>query len=164
MQRLLTTLAIAGGLAVAGSAPAGAGGWAVTTLDPLESPQPHQQVDIGFTIRQHGVTPVAVDGVAILVTDAQGATESFPAHADGPVGHYVAAVTFPDSGSFNWSVEQGWFGHQDLGTVRVGAGAAAGDSGAERWPLAWRAALPLLAVGLVMAAALDRRRRLHVAA
>jgi hypothetical protein len=164
MQRLLTALAIAGGLAVAGSAPASAGGWAVTTLDPLDAPRPREQVDVGFTIRQHGVTPVAVDDVAILVTDARGETESFPAHADGPIGHYVAAVTFPDSGSFHWSVVQGWFGRQDLGTIRVGAPVAAVDPGADRWPLAWRAALPLLAVALLVTAFVDRRRRVHATA
>ena len=164
MKRLLTALAVAAGVAVAGSAPASAGGWAVTTLDPLDSPLPGEQVDVGFTIRQHGVTPVAVDGVAILVTDARGATESFTAHAEGPVGHYVASVTFPTAGSYRWSVEQGWFGSQDLGTVRVGAGVAAVDPGAERWPLAWRAALPLLAAALLLAAAVDRRRRPHATA
>jgi hypothetical protein len=164
MQRLLTALAIAAGLAVAGSAPAIAGGWAVTTLDPLSSPLPGEEVDVGFTIRQHGVTPVAVDDVAILVTDARGVTESFTAHAEGPVGHYVAAVTFPPAGTYRWSVEQGWFGRQDLGTVRVGAGVTAVDPGAERWSLAWRAALPLLAVALLLAAAVDLRRRVSAPA
>jgi hypothetical protein len=164
MQRLLTALAVIGGLAAAGSAPASAGGWAVTTLDALESPRPREQVDVGFTIRRHGVTPVAVDGVRILVTDGHGVTESFTARSDGPVGHYVAAVTFPAAGSYRWSVEQGWFGPQDLGTVRVGAGVTAVDPGADRWPLAWRAALPLLAVALVVAAAVDRRRRVHATA
>jgi hypothetical protein len=73
-------------------------------------------------------------------------------------------VTFPAAGSYRWSVEQGWFGPQDLGTVRVGAGVTAVDPGADRWPLAWRAALPLLAVALVVAAAVDRRRRVHATA
>ncbi len=164
MHRLLAAVAVAAGLAVAGPAPASAGGWAVTTLDPLESPRPGEPVDVGFTIRQHGVSPVAVEDVAILVTDSHGATESFTARPDGPVGHYVAAVTFPASGSFRWSVEQGWFGAQDLGTVRVGARAAADEPGAERWPLAWRAGLPLLAVALLVAASVDRRRRVHATA
>ena len=164
MKRLLTALAVAAGLAVAGSAPAGAGGWAVTTLDSLDSPLPGEHVDVGFTIRQHGVTPVAVDDVAILVTDARGETESFTAHAAGSVGHYVAAVTFPAAGSYRWSVEQGWFGPQDLGTVRVGVSAAAVGPSSDRWPLAWRAGLPLLAMVLLLAAAVDRRRHLHATA
>jgi hypothetical protein len=160
VKKLLVPLAAgaAGLLSVAAPHPVDAGGWAVTTLDPMEMPAPGDQVDVGFTIRQHGVTPVAVSDVSILVTDASGATETFAAHPDGTTGHYVAPVTFPAAGSYRWSVVQGWFGPQDLGTVRVQPLAAPVDPGVGRWPLVWRVVLPLVAVVLVLAAFVDRRR------
>ncbi len=136
----------------------------MTTLDPLTSPPPGEEVDVGFTIRQHGVSRWRSTVSRSIVTDTRGATESFTAHAEGPVGHYVAAVTFPAAGSYRWSVEQGWFGSQDLGTVRVGTADAAVDPGSDRWPLVWRTALPLLAVALLLAAAVDHRRRVHATA
>ena len=136
-----------------------AGGWAVTTLDTMAAPAPGAPVDVGFTIRQHGVTPVVVAGVRLMVTDASGATEAVAARPEGTTGHYVATVTFPAAGSYRWSVVQGWFGPQDLGTIDVQPLAAPADPGVERWPLAWRVALPIVAVILALAAIIDRRRR-----
>jgi hypothetical protein len=142
-----------------------AGGWAVTTLDPMAAaPAPGEPVDVGFTIRQHGVTPVAVDGVRIMVTDASGGTEAFAARPEGTTGHYVAAVTFPVAGAYRWSVVQGWFGPQDLGTIDVQPTATPADAGVQRWPLAWRVGLPVVAVALALAAILDRRRRVPATA
>ncbi|MDP2293651.1 MAG: hypothetical protein Q8M22_20925, partial [Actinomycetota bacterium] len=89
---------------------AAAGGWAVTTLDATPVPVPGEPVDVGFTIRQHGVTPVDIaDGVAIEVVAADGMVQRFPAERQGVVGHYVATVVFPVAGDFNWSVIQGSF-------------------------------------------------------
>jgi hypothetical protein len=141
-----------------------AGGWAVTTLDPMAAPAPGEPVGVGFTIRQHGVTPVAVDGVRIMVTDASGGTEAFAARPEGTTGHYVAAVTFPDAGAYQWSVVQGWFGPQDLGSIDVQPTAAPADTGVARWPLVWRVVLPFLAVILALAAIFDRRRRVPATA
>jgi hypothetical protein len=138
--------------------PADAGGWAVTTLDPLTMPEAGEQVDVGFTIRQHGVRPVAVDDVSIVVTATDGAQESFAARPDGAVGHYVATVTFPAEGPARWRVEQGWFGPQDLGVVNPSA-APAPESSTRQWSALWRIGLPVLAAGLVLALVLDRRRR-----
>lgn len=42
--------------------PISAGGWAVTTLDSTPAATANQTVEVGFTIRQHGVTPVNPDG------------------------------------------------------------------------------------------------------
>lgn len=164
MRRFVTGLVIAAGLSVVGSPPAGAGGWAVTTLDPLAAtPVAGEEVDVGFTIRQHGVRPVAVDDVSIVVTDTSGGTNSFVAVPEGPVGHYVAAVTFPAGGAQRWHVEQGWFGPQDLGVVEVAPGtpppttAAAPDS--RPWPALWRIVLPAVAVLLLLVLGYERGRR-----
>ncbi len=166
MKKLLVPLAAGAAALLPLATPHGvdAGGWAVTTLDPMAAPAPGEPVDVGFTIRQHGVTPVAVDDVRIMVTDASGGTDAFTARPEGTTGHYVAAVTFPDAGAYEWSVIQGWFGPQDLGTIDVQPTAAPPDPGVERWPLVWRVVLPFLAVILALAAIFDRRRRVPATA
>lgn len=105
--------------------PVGAGGWAVTTLDDVPSAQPGVPVEVGFTIRQHGVSLVDIEDVAIEVIGPEGTSEVFPAHSTELQGHYVATVTFPDAGEYEWVVHQGWFSTQDLGTIVVGS--APGD-------------------------------------
>ena len=153
----LTTVALAGGL----HSSASAGGWAVSTLDELPVPRAGETVDVGFTIRQHGVTPVAVDGVGIRTRSSAGVDSYFEAKADGSVGHYVATVTFPTAGAYTWSVRQGWFADHDLGVIDV---ATASDAEAGRdWSAAWRYGLPagavtLAAIALFDAAAARRRR------
>ncbi|MDP2292069.1 MAG: hypothetical protein Q8M22_12840 [Actinomycetota bacterium] len=146
---------------------AAAGGWAVTTLDATPVPVPGEPVDVGFTIRQHGVTPVDIaDGVAIEVVAADGTVQRFPAERQGVVGHYVASVVFPAAGDFNWSVIQGSFGPQDLGVLSVDAatsGAVAGAGSEHRFPAVLRYGLIALAVCLAAFAIVDfvssRRRR-----
>ena len=124
---------VAAVIAVAGFASgASAGGWAVTTLDDTPVPAAGEPMDVSFTIRQHGVTPVDVDDVAVIVAASDGTATVFPATSDGRTGHYVATVTFPEAGPAKWSVRQGWFGEQELGAVTVAppTGAAAASSGA----------------------------------
>jgi hypothetical protein len=117
-------------LVIATGGAAGAGGWAVTTLDEHPAPAAGQDVEVGFTIRQHGVTPVALEDVSVTVTDPAGGTRVFPAVPEGPVGHYVAVVSFPDSGTYRWSVQQGWFAEQPLGSLSVPAAGAASAASA----------------------------------
>lgn len=145
---------------------AGAGGWAVTTLDSLKAaPVAGQTTAVGYTILQHGVTPVSLDDTFIVVRQAKGAPLRFAGRADGPTGHHVADVTFPATGTFTWTVEQGGFGPQDLGTVDVvGSPSAATTtaSGSNDTPLALR--IGLLAATAVCAALCgaglaSRRRR-----
>jgi hypothetical protein len=113
-------------LAVGGFASgASAGGWAVTTLDETPVPAAGEPMDVSFTIRQHGVTPVDMDNVAIIVASADGSTSVFPAAGTGRTGHYVATVTFPDAGPAKWFVRQGAFGEQELGAVTVSPPSAA---------------------------------------
>ena len=145
MRKLLaaTVLTIAT-LAVA--TPAGAGGWAVTTLDPLAAaPVAGEPFEVGFTIRQHGRTPVTMPDAAIIVTDASGANTRFAAVPQGPVGHHVATVEIPADGSYRWAVDQG-LGVQELGSLQVGT-AAAGETGDGSSP--WT--VPLFVVAAVLA-------------
>jgi hypothetical protein len=119
MKRLLTCAAVAVGAVALLASPARAGGWAATTLDAVPAPKAGERIDVGFTIRQHGRTPVALDDVSITTTSAAGKATVWPARKEGAVGHYVAAVTFPEAGTVTWKVTQGWFGDQDLGAVDV---------------------------------------------
>ncbi|MEO5901380.1 MAG: hypothetical protein ABIR68_14810 [Ilumatobacteraceae bacterium] len=160
---------------------ASAGGWAVTTLDPVPAARVGEAVPVGFVIRQHGVTPVQLVGddgpdaeLGIEVRTASGRAEFFPASASGPVGHYTADVVFREAGDLTWSVHQGWFGPQDLGVVTViaasvapvasvaavaGAAAAGGGSVSRHdWPAPVRLGLPLLALGATAVAVGDAVR------
>ncbi|HEX9437114.1 MAG TPA: hypothetical protein VGA16_08165 [Candidatus Limnocylindria bacterium] len=118
-------------LTLALGAPALAGGWAVTTLDQL--PPDFRAADtyaIGYTIRQHGVTPINVESMGgtteIQITAPDGAkTLKYRGVPDGATGHYVAKVIFPYQGAWTWQVTQGPFQAQALGTIDVLAAAGA---------------------------------------
>jgi hypothetical protein len=173
MRRLAVALmGTFAGLVVSGSA-ASAGGWAVSSVDELPSTRAGSEVEIGFTIRQHGVTPVNVDGeVGVEITSPSGESRFFAADPRGTPGHYVARVVFPREGNFRWALRQGWFGEQDLGTIDVAGSVSGSDPtprGRYRWPAATRFALPVLAVLLASvvvadAAVSSRQRRMRAAA
>ncbi len=149
--------------AIAGSgATASAGGWAMATVDEVPAATSGESEQIGFTILQHGETPVDLpEEVGIELVHEDGTVEFFPAIGDGTIGHYVTTVTFPESaGSYQWSIVMGRFGPQSLGTLDV-TEAAGGTSGAF-WPAA-RWVMLTIAVGLAAVAIADvavvRRRR-----
>lgn len=165
MKRLIAmgvagVVSVVGAVAVAASS-AVAGGWAVTTLDSVPAPGVNEKVEVGFTIRQHGVTPVRPEGdVGIQITSESRVSSYFAAEPNGPTGHYVATVIFPEAGTFTWLARQGWFEPQPLGTVVVGSGHAVGaDNSAGgkvsssieryRWPIGLRIGLLVAAVGLL---------------
>jgi hypothetical protein len=182
-QRLLALFALALGLALVvlpGPAPAGAGGWAVTSLDPLETPVPGEPVEVGFTVLQHGRSPVDATATApgveapeygFVVTAADGEVTEFAASPDGQPGHFVGEVTFPTAGTYTWAVRQGWFGLWDLGELVVeppsGASATpapvaqapapgpAGDGSTPAASLAVRLVLPTIAAAALALLAID---------
>ncbi len=87
--------------------PALAGGWAVISLDSLPGEVvAGQPLTIGFTVRQHGRTPLSgLDPEIHLNNTASG--EDFVVFAvdDGEVGHYSATFTLPESGNWRWSIQ-----------------------------------------------------------
>lgn len=93
-------------LALALSMPALAGGWSTINLDALPSGvAAGQETTIGLTVLQHGVTPRAGATVTLTFRDAGGGDAIVvPALEAGPVGHYIARVTLPRSGAWEWSV------------------------------------------------------------
>ncbi|MDP9465014.1 MAG: hypothetical protein M3P52_10345 [Actinomycetota bacterium] len=144
----LTTSAVALLLSIIGPSHVAAGGWAITSLDPFDQPVAGQATAIGFTILQHGVTPVDIADVGIRLSEQGKPGQFFPAVPDGQgrVGHYTAHVVFPTVGTFSWIVEQGMFGPQDLGLITITNAAptqAAGD--AVQHPATLRYGLPLIA-------------------
>jgi hypothetical protein len=145
MRKLLAAAVLT--LTVLGvAAPAAAGGWAVTTLDPLAAaPAAGEPFDVGFTVRQHGRTPVSMPDAAIIVTDAAGVATRFAATPEGAVGHHVATVVLPTDGTYSWAVEH-QLGTQELGSVRVGSTGSGGTAGGTSpWTV------PLFAVAAVLA-------------
>lgn len=149
------------------SSMASAGGWAVASLDPAPAMEAGQQVTVGFTILQHGVTPVdllndASNVVGIEIREADGSVQFFPATGDGTVGHYLSTVQLPAAGSYEWSVRMGWFGPQSLGTLEVGRHSTTSNT---VWPTA-RLLMLALTIGLAAVAMVDvltTRRRSRLA-
>ncbi len=144
----LTTSAVALLLFIIGPTRVAAGGWAITSLDPFDQPVVGQATAIGFTILQHGVTPVEIADVGIRLSEHGRPGQYFPAVPDGQgrVGHYTADVVFPTAGTFSWIVEQGMFGPQELGEITITNAAppqAAGD--AVQHPAVLRYGLPIIA-------------------
>ena len=87
--------------------PAFSGGWAVITLDELPTDiAAGEPLTIGFTVRQHGITPM--NGLDPTVTAALPKEEQqsiVSAEADDQPGHYTATLTFPREGNWEWSVQ-----------------------------------------------------------
>jgi hypothetical protein len=127
-RRTPSLLALAGAALalLIGAGVAAGGGFATTTLDPLVSqPRAGETTEVGYTIRTHGVRPVAVAGSGIAIVGPDGERTVFPGRADGPVGHYVAEVRFPVGGTWSWEQVQGDFTAQELGPIEVAAAGAA---------------------------------------
>ena len=146
MRKLLAAATLV--LAMAGvAAPAAAGGWAVTTLDPLAAaPVAGEPFEVGFTILQHGRTPFASEMASIVVTGPSGGTTRFEARPAGAAGHHVATVEISATGTVTWAVEHE-FGRQELGGLTVGPGAAAASTAGDGSP--WTA--PIFVVAAVLA-------------
>ena len=93
-------------LALAIAIPAFAGGWAVITLDELPTNVlAGEPLTIGFTVRQHGRTPM--NGLDPTVTATLLKEERFVVHAEpeGQPGHYTATLSFPKQGNWEWSIQ-----------------------------------------------------------
>src|SRR5258706_9875329 len=102
--RVSTALALL--LALALSIPTFAGGWAVITVDKLPSGiVAGEPFEIGFTVLQHGKTPMS--GLDPTITAALSKSNTFVVNAkpDGAIGHYTATLIFPKEGNWKWSIQ-----------------------------------------------------------
>lgn len=112
--------------------PALAGGWAVTTVDelPADGIAAGQTYQIGYTIRQHGTTPVTGAHTEIRArSEAGGEWLVFQGMSGKLPGQYVVEAWFPTAGEWSWEVLQGPFGIQPLGSVTVAPPAAERSTG-----------------------------------
>ncbi|MGN9841711.1 hypothetical protein ACTMTI_26655 [Nonomuraea sp. H19] len=123
MKRILAMLVAAVAALAVGAVPAaGAGGWAVTYLDPLPSRfaggSPYA---LGFWVLQHGNHPFEGDigTVGLRFTrEKDGKSLSFKGTALPEAGHYATSVVVPEG---VWRVEgiQGLFRPHRVGTLEV---------------------------------------------
>lgn len=108
--------------------PAQAGGWAVVTLDSVPPEiRAGQRLDLGFMVRQHGVTPIDTafnsSSLMIPVLSATNQTTGEKVQAEavknGVKGHFSVAVSFPSAGDWQWQITPPPFEGTQLGTLKV---------------------------------------------
>ena len=104
------------------AAPAQAGGWAVTLLDPLPDRfEAGHSYTVGYWVLQHGSHPYDGDlgrtGLRLVGPNQQELT--FEGVALREAAHYAVAIAVPGDGSWRVSAMQGVFAEHDVGTLTV---------------------------------------------
>ncbi|MEV4376898.1 hypothetical protein [Streptosporangium sp. NPDC049644] len=123
MRRILVLLAFIVPLLTL-AAPARAGGWAITVMDPVPAKtDPDTTYTLGFWLLQHGTHPYLGDDlgeVALRFTDGKKDLKFVGVELTEPA-HYAAAISLPKG---TWKVEavQGWFAPYRIGTLTVPGG------------------------------------------
>jgi hypothetical protein len=148
-------------LAVGITTPAYAGGWAVVVLDaPPDNVRAGDSVSIGFTVLQHGQTPLAgLTPVVRARLSTGGDLIRAEAVPEGAVGHYTADLVFPLEGEWTWEIEAFGAAHKmpQLSVVAaVGAATVRQPSPAPILPSSATLALVAAAGGLALGLALGR--------
>lgn len=160
---LLLTLAIA--------VPVYAGGWAVITLDELPTGVIAGELfTVGFTVLQHGITPMTDLDPTILAVSPDGEKFIVLAKPEGKPGHYAATLTFPTKGKWNWTI-QAFTMEQKMPVLSVAAPSIASAPGIKAEPVKESSTSLLLIVrwlalglGLIgLTLAFRRKSRLAVA-
>lgn len=121
MLKRLRVLVVGAIMVLALGGTALAGGWALTVVnDAPEGFEAGTEHQITYTILQHGRTGATVDDTSLNFSHPMlKKVLSFRAEATGNPSEYVAFVTLPTTGSWDWEVNQGWFGVQELGSIHV---------------------------------------------
>lgn len=94
-----------------------AGGWAAITLDALPTQViAGQPLSLGFMVRQHGQRPMTGLIPKIIATRPDtGEKLTAYAEAQGEAGHYLATLTFPSAGTWEWVINDGFVTSDALG-------------------------------------------------
>jgi hypothetical protein len=106
--RILRAAAAALLLLTLGTTAALAGGWATIAADGAAPPEPRagEDVEYGFTVLQHGVTPAGFEDPTLRLTNTvTGETFDVPAEPSGAAGHFVARFTFPSAGTWSYAIQ-----------------------------------------------------------
>jgi len=104
--RIRIAIGLVLGLLLLFAAPALAGGWAVISLDELPTRiVAGEPLTIGFTVLQHGRTPL--EGLDPTITANLYKEQEFtvPAESGDMPGHYTATLVFPKEGEWRWSIQ-----------------------------------------------------------
>lgn len=148
MRRIVLSLVLLIGVALAASGSVLAGGWATVRLDaPVSSVAAGVPFAFGFTIRQHDINPINVERATVFARPQDGGTSMMAeATQEGAEGHYVAELTLPSAGGWKWGIDAGepWgeMAFETLAVSAAGASAATksgSDPGVDRGP--WTAVL-----------------------
>lgn len=108
-----------------GPAPAYAGNWATTILDPLPGDmRPGTPYTVGMWVLQHGSHPFEGDlgPVSLTIEGAGGVKLTYPAVALIEPAHYAVAIVAPRAGTYKVVSAQGMFQAFDVGTLTVPGG------------------------------------------
>jgi hypothetical protein len=128
IRALLVVLCTGVAGVVVGAAPAYAGNWATTMLDPVPSTfEPGKSYTIGFWVLQHGSHPFSggtLEPVALQLTGPTG-TLTFAGIALPEPAHYVTSIYLPTAGTYTVVGQQGIFQPYRVGTLTVPGGLTA---------------------------------------
>jgi hypothetical protein len=146
-------MALAAGLLVA---TVQAGGWATVTLGKaIAEPRAGEMIDVGFTVKQHGVTPVhsafgeTINAVFVAQHQESGERLQVQATPAETVGHFVAQVSFPKAGTWLPEIIPAPFAGTKLSPVNVltATGARANASAVDEASIAQAAPVAAAAPG-----------------
>jgi len=143
--------------------PALAGGWAVVTLDELpRDVLAGRATEVGFMVRQHGITPLAGLDPEISLRESGSSNRLVViAEPQGKLGHYMATITLPAAGTWEWSINAFGFA-QVMPALTVGGASptsiSAVDAARGPWAIAFGLAAMALVAGLGIALVLRRVR------
>lgn len=126
-SKIRNSLVLALALALVLVLPVLAGGWAVITLDDLPTGVvAGEPFTVGFTVLQHGKTPMAgLDPVIISRSGNEKVTVFVK--EDGKPGHYAVDMTLPSVGEWEWTI-QAFSMEQKMPVLSVAAPAVASVS------------------------------------
>lgn len=106
MLRRIAAVVAATAMLLILAVPVTAGGWAEIVADgQTTTPRAGDQLEIGFRVMQHGVTPAPWETATVhFVNASTGATFEVVAKNDDPNGHFVATARIPEAGFWTWTV------------------------------------------------------------
>jgi hypothetical protein len=127
LQMRAFLLVLAGAFVLAAPQAAAGGGWATVGLGPPDGGVgPGETWNAEMTILQHGVTPLEGVSPSVIISNGK-TTRTFAAKPTGKPGVYLAEVTFPGGGEWNYKVNDGFSRTHSFAPVQIGGGG--GDSG-----------------------------------